>query len=308
MSLLNDVKVVSGSVFTLFLMMAVGFFLAKKKLLTQEGQNQLTTLLLKVVAPCIMIGSLQIDRTPETMESMAASLAAFVGTYALCGAVIWFMYRTQPVDTGGSLRFGTMFGNVGFMGLPLITSILGEEMAIYCVLSLVVFSVSNWTYGIAVMGEKVSLKRVVLNPGVIGMVIAVTLFLLQIRLPAPIVTAMNDLGDLNTPLAMVVIGAQMAGTDIVATFKDRRLYLAAVVKLIVMPLVVLAVLLPFRANSVILLTTVILAGCPTAGSTSMFAQMFGKDTATAARMVTLSTLLSILTLPAIALIAQMVVG
>lgn len=308
MSLINDLKIVSGSVFTLFLMMAVGFFLAKKKLLTRETQSQMSSLLLKVVAPCIMIGSLQIDRTPEILGSMAAALAVFAATYALSGLVIWFMYRGQPADTRASLRFGTMFGNVGFMGLPLITSILGEGAVIYCVLGLVVFSVANWTYGIAVMGEKVSLKKAVLNPGVIGMIIAMALFLLQLRLPAPILKAVNYMGDLNTPLAMVVIGGQMAGADLLATFKERRLYLAAVVKLIVMPLVVLAVLLPFSPDSVILLTVVILAGCPTAGATSMFAQMFGKDTSAAARMVTLSTLLSILTLPVIALVARLVAG
>ena len=308
MNLLNDLLVVSGSVFTLFLMMGVGFFLAKKQLFSRETQSQLSSLLLKVVTPCITVGSLQIDRTAEVLRQMASALGALVGTYVLCGVVIWFLYHRQPEETRASLRFGTMFGNVGFMGIPLISSILGDEAVIFCVMSLVVFSVSNWTYGVAVMGERVSLKRAILNPGVIGMVIAMTLFLLEIRLPAPILSAVNYLGDLNTPLAMVVIGGQMAGADLLVTFKDRRLYLSTALKLIAMPLAVLLVLLPFRLPSVILLTVVILAGCPSAGATSMFAQMFGKDIPTAARMVTLSTLLSILTLPAVALLARVVAG
>ena len=308
MSILNDLLVVSGSVFTLFLMMGVGFFLAKKQLLSRETQSQLSSLLLKVVAPCLTIGSLQIQRTAEVLRQMAAALGALVGTYVLCGAVIWFLFRRQREDTRAALRFGTMFGNVGFMGIPLISSILGDEAVIFCVMSLVVFSVSNWTYGVAVMGEKISPRKALVNPGVIGMVIAMALFLLEIRLPAPVLSAVNYIGDLNTPLAMVVIGGQMAGADLLLTFKDRRLYLSTALKLLVMPVAVLLVLLPFQLPSVILLTVVILAGCPTAGATSMFAQMYGKDTATAARMVTLATLLSILTLPVIALVARFAAG
>lgn len=308
MRILNDLLVVSGSVFTLFLMMGVGFFLAKKQMLTRESQGQLSSLLLKVVAPCLTIGSLQIQRTEEILGEMAAALGALVGTYVLSGAVIWFLYRRQREETRASLRFGTMFGNVGFMGIPLITSILGDEAMIFCVMSLVIFSVANWTYGVAVMGETISPRRAILNPGVIGMVIAMSLFLLEIRLPAPVLSAINYIGDLNTPLAMIVIGGQMAGADLLLTFKERRLYLSTALKLLAMPLVVLAVLLPFRLNPMILLTVVILAGCPTAGATSMFAQMYGKDTSTAARMVTLSTLLSILTLPVIALLARLAAG
>ena len=134
------------------------------------------------------------------------------------------------------------------------------------------------------------------------------MFLLEIRLPAPVLAAVNYMGDLNTPLAMVVIGGQMAGADLLLTFKDRRLYLTTALKLIGMPLLVLGVLLPFGLPSVILLTVVILAGCPVAGATGMFAQMYGKDTATAARLVTLSTLLSIFTLPLVALVARLAAG
>ena len=304
----NDLLVVAGSVATLFLMMAVGFVFAKLGLLTKDTQGQLSALLLKVVAPCIMISSLQVDFSRELLRDMLWTLAALVGTYVLYGVGVRLLFRRQPTDTRAALRFGVMFGNVGFMGIPLIRSVLGTEALLFCTMSLVVFNTGNWTYGTVLMGDRISLKKAVLNPGIIGMVIAMTLYLAQIRLPGPILSAVEYMGDLNTPLAMVVIGAQMARADLLATFREKRLYAAAALKLLVMPLVTLLVLLPFGLKPMALMTVVILAGCPTAGATSMFAQMFDRDTATAARLVTLSTLLSILTLPLVALAARYLGG
>lgn len=304
----SDLLVVAGSVVTLFLMMAVGFVFAKLGLLTQDTQGQLSSLLLKVVAPCIMIGSLQMEFSRSALLDMLWALAALVGTYVIYAVAVRFFFRRQPEETRSSLRFGVMFGNVGFMGIPLISSILGPEALMFCTMSLVVFNTANWTYGTVLMGARVSLRRTVVNPGIIGMVIAMALYLAQIRLPGPILSAVEYLGDLNTPLAMVVIGAQMARADILATFREKRLYAAAALKLAVMPLVTLALLLPLGLKPMALMTIVILAGCPTAGATSMFAQMFRRDTAAAARLVTLSTLLSILTLPLVALAARYLGG
>jgi hypothetical protein len=158
------------------------------------------------------------------------------------------------------------------------------------------------------MGEKVSFRQAFLNPGVIGLVIGLALFLLRISLPAPVLSAVNYLGDLNTPLAMVVIGGQMAGADLAATFRQVRLYLAAAIKLVAMPILTMLVLLPFHLDIQLYLTVVILSGCPSAGATSMFAQMCRRDTSTAAQLVTLSTLLSVVTLPLMTLLARLIAG
>lgn len=300
----NDFLTVAGSVATLFLMMAVGFVFARRGMLGGEALSQMSKLLLTVVAPCIVISTLQVDFTPELLRSMGLALAMTVGCYVLYGAVVLLLFRGQPEETRACLRFGVMFGNIGFMGLPLITSVLGEQAVVYCAISLIVFNTGNWTYGVFLMGEKMSARRALLNPGVVGGAIALALFLLRVRLPGPVLSAVDYIGSLNTPLAMVVIGGQMAGADLLATFKEKRLYGAAVWKLVIIPVLTALVLLPLRLDPVLYQTLVILSGCPAAGATSMFAQMFRKDTASAARFVTLSTLLSIITLPLAALLAK----
>ena len=107
---------------------------------------------------------------------------------------------------------------------------------------------------------------------------------------------------------MVVIGAQMAAADLPATFRGRRLYVSAVLKLVVSPVLAGVLLLPFHLDPMSYTALVVLAGVPTAGVTSMFAQQFGRDTDNAAQSITLSTLLSIITLPVVAVLAQRAAG
>ena len=105
---------------------------------------------------------------------------------------------------------------------------------------------------------------------------------------------------------MVVIGAQMASADLRSVFTDRSLYAVAAVKLLAVPLITMLVLLPFRLDPDTFTAIVILAACPTAGSTSLFCQLMGKDTDLSARLISLTTLLSLVTLPLAASAARAV--
>lgn len=304
--MLDDLLVVAGSVVTLFLMMGVGFFFGKRGMLSTETLSQLSRLLLTVVCPCTVINALQVERSARLLSQMGLALLLVVASYVVFGLAACLLFRRQAAPTRAALRFGVVYGNVGFMGLPLVMSVLGEEAVPYCAMGIAVFNVATWTHGIAVMGQRASLRRAVLNPGVIGFAIAVVLFVGGLSLPGPVASAVEYLSGLNTPLAMVVIGGQMAGADLAATFRAGRLYGAAALKLVAMPLITIAALLPLGLDPTMFLTLAILAGCPTAGTTSMVCQLFHQDTASAAQLVTLSTLLSMVTLPLVALLAQAV--
>ena len=296
--------IVAKSVFTLFLLIAVGFFAARRGFLDKATQSQMSKVLLTVVGPCVGIRALQLPRTPENVRLIVTTLAVVAGLYAVYSLLVLPLFPKQPPERRGPYRFGVMFSNSSFMGLPLITSVLGQSAAIYCVLAMTIFTIFSWTYGLHLMGQKLSFRRALLNPGVIGFSGAVALFALGITLPAPVASAVGYLADLNTPLAMLIIGAQMAGADLLSTFRSGRLYLCSALKLLLLPLVTLALLLPLHLEFTPFLALVILSGCPVAGVTSMFSQMFDRDTSCAAQLVTLSTLLSLLTLPLLTSFAQ----
>lgn len=308
--MLQELLVVAGSVLTLFLLMSVGFIFGKKGFLSENTLSQLSKLLLTAVIPATMVDVFQVERSRPLDGQLLTSFLALAGIYALYAVLSIPLFRREGEQTRGVLRGSAIYGNVGFMGLPLIQSVMGNEAAMVAAMNLVVFNVMTFTHDAAIIGGKkaFSAKKAVLNPGVIGFAIAIGLYLLDLRLPAPVGSAVSYLGSLNTPLAMVVIGGQMAGSDLASAVRDRRLYLASALKLIALPLLTALVLLPFRLERVIYMTLVILAGCPAAGINSLFAQSMGRDAGLAARQLTLSTLLSILTLPFAGLLARALAG
>ena len=305
--MLDALFVVGGSVLTLFLLMAVGFVFGRLDLLSDSALSQMSRILLYVVIPCIMITTFEVERTAEVDRLLLAAFAALAGTYALYILGSCLLFRGQGPDERGILRFASIYGNVGFMGLPLIQSALGGSATMAAAVSLVVFNAVAFTHGVVLIGGKGSMSagKIVLNPGALGLLAAVALYLTGWRLPGPVNSAVGHLGSLNTSLPMLIIGGQMAHADLPAVFRDKKLYAVSAIKLVGLPILTALVLLPFRLDPEIFAALVILSGCPTAGVASLFSQNMGKDASLAARQVTLSTLLCIITLPLTALLAQL---
>lgn len=307
--MLESLLVVGGSVLTLFLLMSVGFLFGRMGLLSGDTLSQVSRILLYVVTPCILITSFEVERTPKSQGQLLASLVAMAGIYVVYMVLSVLLFPREGEAHKGIMRFAAVYGNAGFMGLPLIQSIMGDEAMMVAVVGLAVFNVTSWTQGRVLMGgwSELSLKKVALNPGILGFVIGAVLFFTGWRFPGPLDSAVGYLGSLNTPLAMVVIGGQMAQADLRKVFSTPKLYLVSAIKLIALPLITALVLLPFHLDATIYIAAVILAGCPSAGATGLFAQGMGKDSTFGAQQVTLSTLLCVITLPVMASLAQLLI-
>ena len=308
MDLIGNFFVVASQVVTLFLLMGVGFVMAQLGKLHTDGVSQMSTLVLYVVTPCLMISAFEVDRAPDMVETLGVFFVAYTVSTLLGMAVAQLCFRNEEPDRKAPLRFGMTYGNNGFMGLPLVNAILGPESMIFGVVSAAGFNFLMWTQGVKTMGGKVGPRSVLLNPATVGAVIGGFLFFSGLRLPSMVNNAVSFMADLNTPLAMVVIGAQMAGADLKVSFTSRKLYGAAAVRLLIAPLIPLVLLMPLHLPAMSYCACVILCAVPTAGATGMFAQRFGRDTATAAQLVTLTTLLSVITLPLFAVAAQTISG
>ena len=304
----SDLLIVVGQVLTLFLMMGIGFLFAKLNWFSIATSNQCTKLILYVVGPCIIITKLQIEANTQVVHTMLMAALGMALTYIVMIPLSQLLFRKEPADTSVVRRFGIVYANNSFMGLPLLAGVLGEDALLFGVISMLVFFLFQWTHGVLIMGGKLNLRSAVLNPGIIAILIGVFFFAVGFRLPSPVYNAMEFMGDLNTPLAMVIIGAQMARADILGVLKKPKLYLAAALKLLFVPGITCLLLLPLHLEPLSYCACVVLAACPTAGVTAMFAQMFRRDEETAAQMVTLSTLLSIITLPVFAVLARQISG
>lgn len=308
--MLENLLLVARQVGVLFLLMAVGFLLTRAGKLTAQTLPQLSFLLLFVVTPCVILDAMQLEHGDDMLPSLALGSALLVGCYLLFLLALPLFFRRARPDTGAALRFGTLYSNQGFMGFPLIQSILGPGAMLYAMPSYLLFQVFSWTHGVWLMGgrKEVSLKKLILSPPILAAIAGIGLFLTHTVLPPMAGSAVGFLADLNTPLAMVVIGGQMAGADLPATFRNRALYGSAALKLIAVPAVTALLLLPFDLPPLLYCASVILMATPTAGVTAMFSEQYHRDGKTAAQAVTLSTLLSILTLPVFAVLAQTLSG
>lgn len=159
--MLSNLLTVTGQVATLFLMMAVGFVLGRAGKMTEAGRSQMSYLLLYIVCPCVMVDCFLVERTPALTQEVAVGSAAALACYLLFFAVSLLFFRRQPADARDTLRFAAVYGNIGFMGLPLVQSILGEEALVYGALALLAFNLTSWTLGVLIMGGRAafSLRR-----------------------------------------------------------------------------------------------------------------------------------------------------
>lgn len=303
--MIGNIIIVAAQIGVLFLLMGVGFLLRKLELVDERGAGQMSSLLIYVVTPSVVIHSLQTPYSSHLMSALVWSSLLLILCYAVLILLSQLTFRKAPGELRPVLRFAQVYANNGFMGLPLVQAVLGSQAVIFVMPSLMIFQLFQWTHGMAIMGGKVSLRRILLNPGIISLLIGIGLFVGRITLPAVLGDTVAFLANMNTPLAMVIIGIQMADANFRAIFTSARLYGVALIKLLVAPAVTLLIMLPcLRIDPDLFCTMVILAAAPTAGMTSILAQQFRQDTATAAQAVSLTTLLSLFTLPVFSVIAK----
>jgi hypothetical protein len=296
---MQSFMIVLGQVTSLFLMMAVGFGMYKAKALSDEGAAQMTDLLLYAVTPCVVIHAFEREFDPQTARAIGIFAAAGALVMVFGMAVGTLLFRGGDEDSRAVQRFAVVFSNCGFMGIPLAGAVCGADGTLYASVFVVIFNLFQWTYGFAIMsGERLSVKKAILNPCVLGLAIGLPLFLLSIRLPLPLENAVGMLADLNSPLAMIVIGTRLAKTDFLSTLGDTRCYVASLIRLVMMPAVVMAMTVPLPwLDATQTVTLAVMCGAPVAASCALFATKYRRDAPLAGRMVALSTAFSIVTLP-----------
>lgn len=305
-SILKNFFVVTDQVSVLFLLAGVGFILGKKGWLDGKCASQLSQLLIYVIAPCAIINALQVAYSEKIISDLLFGCLFLIFQYIALILVSHFSFQQEPTQRRSVLQFAQVYANNIFMGIPLLQAVLGSEATIFVVPSLVIFQMFQWTHGIRILGGHLSLKQAIFNPGIIGVVIGLFLFFLQIRLATVPASVAGFLAGMNTPLAMIIIGVQMAQIDFHMISTHTQIYRASIIRLLFSPLITMLIMLPFcKANPNLFCGLVILSATPVASVTPIFAQKYGKDTTIAACAVTLSTLLSVLTLPVFATLARM---
>lgn len=294
----------------LMLMIAVGFVAAKVGIMTEAGAACCTDIALIIATPCVIIKSLTREYNAEIMHSLVLAFALTLFVQAVMIIFGRVLLRTENPDKQRVLRFGSVFANCGFMSLPLQQVMLGAEGTLYGSAYVVMFNLVLWSYGVySISGNKnlISPKKLLLNPGLAGLCAGMIIFVFSLPVPQVISSVIDYLAALYTPLPMLIIGYRLSKSDILKSLRDIHCITAVLLRLIVFPLAALGLLYVMGVRGTLLVSIVISVSAPVAAVTAMFSTKFGGgDTETAVNMVSLSTVLSAVTMPAIIYLANIV--
>ncbi len=305
------VLVLAKQVLTMFTLMAVGVLFVKFQKMDLTGVKYITNVLLYMVTPTLMIDSYQTAYDAIKFRGlMLALLLSFLshGISILLNSHI-FLRKGTPGKVGVE-RFAAIYSNAGYIGIPLIQASFGAEGVFYATAYLTAFNILMWTHGVYILkeGKKgcISVKSILLNPGVLGCIIGFLLFVTHITLPAPFGPAVHYAASMNTPLALFVSGVLLAKTDLRAALGNLRLYLISALRIVVIPILVLALMVVMRVNlwqenaGFIAVICLISTACPTAQASGFFATRCGADGEYGGQVMAVTTLACIVTLPLIA--------
>lgn len=297
--MLQDFLTVGSQVLTLFLLIGVGVGCAKTRLLDDTAVKAMANIVLYVATPCVIIKSCIREFDTAMLWGFLTVVAVAAVNHLLLMAVARLAFRGGEENRRRVLRCAMVFSNAGYMAIPLQQAILGDDGVFYCAAYVIVFNVFLWTYGLAEMSgqRKLSVKQILLNPGVIGVAVGLILFVFPIPVPALLRDAVGHLAALNTPLPMIVIGYYLAQTNLLTALRDKAGWLCMFLRLVGMPLLALGGLLLCGVRGDVLTACMICIATPAATAVTMFAARHNRDTALSVNLVSVSTLLSVMTIP-----------
>lgn len=307
---LQNIGTAAQQVFILYVIVAAGFIADKFHVFTEKTARASNNLLFYVVTPCVIINSfLNTTFSKATASGFAVAICCSVIAHGLGIFFAAPLFNKKEDRNSAIYKFACVYGNLGYMALPLANAVLGETGVFYCSGGVIVFNTLAFTHGIWLMNKdkkdvKLSVRSLIINPGVISVIIGLPLFLLSVKLPSVLSQPIGFIANMNTPLAMLFFGTYLANTDLKTMFKIKEQYLIMLVRLIAVPVVIMGISKIFSLNAALTTACMISAAAPSANNTVMFSAKYDKDTALASKIVALNSFVSIITLPIMIALSQ----
>nr|WP_296266266.1 AEC family transporter [uncultured Merdimonas sp.] len=296
----------------IFLMMAIGYFIVKIGLFRPDDSKVLSNLVVYICFPCVLIDAFQIELTVRAAKGLILAVIAAVAAHAFMLLVVKILER--PLGLNSIEKVSIIYTNAGYLVIPLVTAVLGEEWVFYTTAFLLVQNVMIWTHGVSVLkgSAQQDIKKIFLSPNIIALAVALLLFLAGIRLPIVLASCVESMSSLVTPASMLVIGMVIGDVDLKWVFRQKRPYLICLIRLVVIPVTAAAGLgiverMGFHADAeYILLIVLIAVAAPVAAIITQLAQIYDKDVRYASVINVMSVVFCILTMPLAVLIYEMI--
>lgn len=288
----------------MFSMLAIGAILKKRGTMTEQTFKDLGVFLLYVITPIVVFRGYLVELNAiNTTYLIVSFLISFIGLMVII-LVAYVIYRKDGLSV-----FASVLTNSGFMGIPLVIALFSQEAVFVLSPFLSWLFVVQWTLGIAVVTRDIksmSFMKIITNPVMIASVVGVFAYFLQIPIPSLLDDFMSRFSALLMPVAMIVLGSSFANLSLKNIFFDRRVWIMIGVRLIILPLFAMGVLsFIARDYSLVAYTLLVAMSAPIGANVAILAQQYNRDTQLAASQIMMTTLFSLVSMPLIFTLAEM---
>ena len=305
---------------TLFLLMACGFFARKKGIIDDMASKRLSTLIIKIGQPMMIISALtEAEFSYENLGDGFLYIGIGIIFHAVMGGLAFVLCKGfKDLDERKITEFSLMFVNGGFIGFPILEALFGAKGLFLAAFFNISFHLFIWSWGVAILARKrsdikLTVRKIFINLGSIPCLIGVLIYMLVIPFPSFVLPAFLSkfflyLSNLCTPISVLITGALLATRTPKQIFGSGKIYYFSAMKLLVLPLIVCVICKLIGLPQDMTLFVTVEAALPAASSITMFSEIYGLNSGYASQTVGTSSLLSVGTLPLVLLAAQWIVA
>lgn len=296
---------------TMFLLIFIGWFLLKYGIITKQGQDNLTDLVIYLILPCNIVKSFLIDFSGDVLRQCFDILILSILLQVFCVIFGKVFYRHHELNRKKCLQYGIICSNAGFLGNPIAEGVFGSAGLLLASVYLIPQRIMMWSSGLTIFADDEQenptgnhmakrahrmqvLKKVITHPCIIACILGMILMITQWQLPAVLNTTLSHLGGCNTALSMLVIGMILAEGDLKHLF-DKDIWIYSLFRMVLIPGLLLVICKLIHLPSLVTGVSVLLAAMPAGATTSILAEKYNRAPEFAAQLVVISTILSFVT-------------
>lgn len=296
----------------LFVIMFMGYAVVKAGLMKSSESKSVSVIMVYLVIPCVILNAFQVEYTPDVQKGLLLACAAAVAVHILF--LLLTAILKKPLHLDVIERATIIYSNAGILVIPLVQELLGQEYVIYSSAYIAVQLILIWTHCKNMLCEedKLEWKKVLLNVNIISIIAGIVLFIFRIQLPSGAQDVLNMMNNMIGPLGMLLAGMVIAEVPLKTVFTRKRSYLSAALRLFIYPVFVLGLMKVIQTfasiqdSKQILLTVYLASITPACATVTSMAQLYDKDAAYSSSLYVLTTLLSIVTMPVMVGLFEMV--
>lgn len=309
---MENILITANQVLILFLQIAVGYYFYKKKKIAETSLGTMTFLILNVCLPCsIFLTASRLENTPEFWKSFGIAAGVTIIFHFVKIILSIILLKMYDKRISATYQLCTLYGSAAFMGIPLITALFGPDSIVYCSLFSTIETVMLFIH-VGIYGgiynkegaQKITFQFIlkkIFNPVTISLLLGFVFCLGGIEVPGVAASVCSSLGAVVSPIAMIIVGCQLAKVNVVDIVKKVSNYYVGIIRLIAFPLLTMFALLPFRNGLAypFLCAYVISQATPQGAAVASLCEQNGLSGEDAASVIGLSTFASIITMPII---------